>query len=171
MAQAKLLFFLIAIWVGNSFGAVDNAQCLGNAFGAPDTEGVFTTKERHRLLVFVSFSMNETSIASYMEQAHKLGAELFLVGIPGGNLRIFADRLGGLLKVDRVGMSIDEREFDRFDVKVVPTIVLAKEEVEATTNQTVVFDKVSGHVSIRSALELFAKEGDLHVEESAILAQ
>jgi type-F conjugative transfer system pilin assembly protein TrbC len=64
-------------------------------------------------------------------------------------------------------VQIQEDAFDNYKVLVVPTIVLAKED----ENGKLTFDKVSGNISIFSALELFAQDGDMSIEAKSILAK
>jgi hypothetical protein len=63
-------------------------------------------------------------------------------------------------------VQIQEDAFDNYKVSVVPTIVLAKEEGGKLT-----FDKVSGNISIFSALEIFSYIGDMSIEAKNILAK
>lgn len=189
MAQKKLLFFLILIvftWQEITLGTSCNRcqakedeyvqQNLDQKFKEDldkqvdkVEQEVFGSENQNRLFIFLSFSVPESSIASYMKQAKKYGGEIFIVGIPDGNLHSFSNKLKNLMTEYSVGISIDEREFDRFDVKSVPTIVLANQKQTISGTETLKYDKVSGHISIKTALELFEKDGDLKNEAYHLL--
>lgn len=149
---------------------VDN---FGNTVKEHNTkigQEIFGSTSENRLFVFVSFSQGDNSIKQYLIDAKKYGAEVFLVGIPGGNLKTFGSHLKNLITANSVGIAIDEREFNKFDISVVPSIVLAKEINSIEGRKVINFDKVVGHVSIKTALELFAKDGDLSNEADLLLA-
>ena len=69
------------------------------------------------------------------------------------------------------GFIIDPELFSLFAVTAVPTTILSCSfqihAVERT--QTPLHDRLQGHVSIRYALEQFAKEGDLQNEAHSLL--
>lgn len=126
---------------------------------------VDSKKENTRFLVFVSFSMPKSSIQQYMLDAKTFGAELFLVGVPGNNIVEFSKTMQEMLSENSYGISVDEKEFDRFNVKVVPTFVLVKEQISEKEK----FDKLSGHVPLKYVLNAFANDGELSIEAEKIL--
>lgn len=134
------------------------------------SQEIFGSTTENRLFVFVSFSQGDNSIKQYLIDAKKYGAEVFLVGIPGGSLKTFGAHLKNLITENSAGIAIDEREFDKFNINVVPAIVLGKETNSIEGRKVVKFDKVVGHVSIKTALELFAKDGDLSDEADLLLS-
>lgn len=125
-----------------------------------------SNKENTRLLVFVSFSMPKSSIQQYMMDAKTFGAELFLVGVPGNDIVVFSKTMQEMLSENSYGISVDERQFTRFNVSVVPTFVLVREEIAEKKEN---FDKLSGHVPLKTALKAFANDGELSFEAEKIL--
>ena len=143
--------------IGNNF--LEDLKKKNEEFEA----SLFESKEKTRLLVFVSFTMPKGAIKSYMKEAYKYGAEIFLQGIPGESIVNFSKIISSMLDDESQGISIDEREFEKYGVKQVPTIVLTKEDM-SFERKVPVFDKLLGHVHLKTALELFAKKGDLKEE-------
>lgn len=174
MAKAKLLFFLIIL----------HSKCFANCCGSNMTnelidlvdkgnekimEESFGYKNMERLMVFVSFSMPDSSLKEYMREAKKYGAELFVIGIPGGNIRNFANKVTGMIEDDMYGISIDEREFDKYQISQVPTMVLARESYMPNKLMNLTYDKVAGHITIKKALEFFADSGEMSSKAKDLL--
>jgi type-F conjugative transfer system pilin assembly protein TrbC len=67
-------------------------------------------------------------------------------------------------------MQIDDETFERFGINAVPTILLVKEEdcLEAQSCK-VTYDKITGSIGIKAALEKFAINGDLSQEAQELL--
>jgi type-F conjugative transfer system pilin assembly protein TrbC len=63
-------------------------------------------------------------------------------------------------KATNTAFQIDDTAFEKFDIKVVPTIVLSMEN-KILDNQTLKFDKVAGSISISQALTFFSNSGEL----------
>lgn len=60
-----------------------------------------------------------------------------------------------------VAMQIDDEAFAQFNITHVPSFVLSKEEDMFAENPKVTFDKVTGSIGIRRALEMFREKGQL----------
>ena len=116
------------------------------------------------LIVFISSSIPRASLKNYALEAKKYENIVFLMrGLVSSS---FISTKDFVLSVDG-SVQIQEDAFDNYKVLVVPTIVLAKED----ENGKLTFDKVSGNISIFSALELFAQDGDMSIEAKSILAK
>lgn len=113
--------------------------------------------------IFVSSSMSKNLLKSYASRAKKYGAVLVFKGLPGGSwcklselvVEISGDR------PELIAMQIDDEVFAQFDIKEVPSFVLSKTEDIFAENPKVTFDKVTGAIGIRRALEIFKGEGQL----------
>jgi type-F conjugative transfer system pilin assembly protein TrbC len=116
--------------------------------------------------VFVSSSMGKVLLKAYVEEAKRYGGILVFNGLPDNSwvslnkmvMEIIEDK-------EEVAMQIDPEEFDRFNIKMVPAFVLVKEgnwlsDLDHTGNR-IVYDKVTGNISIGAALRLFAEQGEL----------
>jgi len=121
-------------------------------------------KPRPRLQIFVSSSMPISLLKSYTKEATKYNGVLVFRGLPEGSFyrlaKLVSDISGN--NAEGIAMQIDDEAFKAFNVKVVPTIVLSKTaSIFSEQVQGGAFDKIGGNVTIKYALEVFAKEGDL----------
>lgn len=129
-------------------------------------------KLRPRLQIFVSSSMPISLLKSCAKEAIKYNGVLVLRGLPAGSFHRLAKLVSDISgdNAEGIAMQIDDEAFKAFDIKRVPTIVLSKpasifsEQVKGGS-----FDKISGNITIKYALEVFAKEGDLKVNARELL--
>lgn len=133
---------------------------LGNEYLADFNKAIdWSTSFR----IFVSSSMSKNLLKAYAKVARKYDAVLVLNGLPNGSWR----KLSALIteisdnEPELIAMQIDDEAFARFNIKEVPSFVLSKEEDIFAENPKVTFDKVTGSIGIRKALEIFANSGQL----------
>jgi type-F conjugative transfer system pilin assembly protein TrbC len=119
-----------------------------------------------KLLYFVSFSMPNPLIKSYLNEASKVGGSLVLRGIdPHSNLHDFLiSKIVPLVKEsnNNISILIDPRLFSYFDISIVPTIVFAPELNNlhlVEKNSVDRYWKLSGSVTTPWALEVFQSKG------------
>jgi len=123
-------------------------------------------KPSSSLKVFVSSSMPKELLKNYLEQAKKYKATLVFRGLQGGSWRKTSELIyeitGG--KDEGASIQLDDMAFNQYSVTSVPTFVLVNEkdvfEASGRTDDEAEFDKVSGNVGIKPALELMASGGD-----------
>lgn len=115
------------------------------------------------LRIFVSSSMSMNLLKSYTRSAKKYNAILVFQGLPDGSWRKLSDLVSEISGNDNnaIAMQIDDESFKQFGITNVPSFVLAKEEDVFTENPKVTFDKVTGSIGIKKALELFKDHGEL----------
>jgi conjugal transfer pilus assembly protein TrbC len=106
------------------------------------------------LYIFVSLSLPDESLKLLSRQAKELGGNLVIRGLVQNSFKETHARLKKL----GIPIDIDPTLFERFEVTRIPTFVLA--EINDGDIQGK-YDKVTGNVSVLSAIELFAIEGDL----------
>ena len=127
------------------------------------------------LKVFVSTSMSVPLLTSYGKMAKKYGAVLVLKGLPEGSWRKLSDLISELNKEDgdAITIQIDDPAFDEFGITRVPSFVLVREEniFEDNKDKVPVFDKITGNIGIRRALEEFAEKGELQNDAKAFLSK
>jgi len=113
--------------------------------------------------VFVSFSLEEIALLNLAEDAKRYGATLVLRGFKEGSYIKTARALQKIIQKVEQGFIIDPELFTLFAVTTVPTLVLSHPIplLSQERIQTPIHDRLQGHVSLRYALEVFAKNGDL----------
>lgn len=117
------------------------------------------------LLVMVSFSMPEASMARIAAQANKVGATLVLRGAVDNSFMRTAELAAQFVKrYPGLNFEIDPTVFKRYSVKQVPTFILARENksIKGCTkgcDASDYFVSVSGDVTLDYALEYFSRFG------------
>ena len=108
--------------------------------------------------IFVSSSMSRNLLKSYAKTARNYGGVLVFNGLPGGSWGKLSELVSEISGNDNeaIAMQIDDEAFAEFNITKVPSIVLAKEEDIFSENPKVTFDKITGSIGIRKALEKFA---------------
>lgn len=96
--------------------------------------------------IFVSFSMPDEALKAYYKEAEGLQATLVIRGLVNNN---FLETRQKALELS-INFNIDPELFENYSVKSVPVII---EDDEFTG-----IKKVSGHIPLAAALELF-KQG------------
>ncbi len=115
------------------------------------------------LLVFVSFSMPETSLGRLVDQAARTGATLVLRGFVEDSLQKTVSRVQRVIGTRKVGFQIDPQAFDRFSITATPSFVLIKDgAVPAPCAAGTCFDTSSyalaaGDVSVDYALRFIQR--------------
>lgn len=129
-------------------------------------------KPRPQLQIFVSHSMPISLLKSYAKEAAKYNGVLVLRGLPAGSFHRLAKLVSDISgdNAEGIAMQIDDEAFKAFDIKSVPTIVLSKPaSIFSEQLKGGAFDKIGGNVTIKYALEVFAKEGDLKENAREVL--
>jgi type-F conjugative transfer system pilin assembly protein TrbC len=119
--------------------------------------------EKATLRVFVSSSMSEELLKSYVKAARRYNAILVFKGLPKGSWRELS-RIVAIMNDnnDEIQIQLDDEAFNRFAVKSVPTFVLSKADRQFWQEGVEeVFDRVVGNIGISGALKLMAEKGDL----------
>jgi conjugal transfer pilus assembly protein TrbC len=120
-------------------------------------------KPRPILQIFVSSSMSKQSLKSYAREAHRYNGVLVFRGLPSSSFRRLTDLVMDISDEEYpVAMQIDDEAFAQFGIRAVPAIVLTAPAAmfsEQTAKEK--FDKVTGHITIKAVLEMFATSGDL----------
>ena len=132
----------------------------------------------YELKIFVSSSMGKELLKNYLNQAKRYKATLVFNGLPGGSWRKLSELVyqvtGG--EEEGVSMQIDDLAFVEYGITSVPSFVLAKEKgvfEERGDNEfeRPSFDKVTGNIGIRRALEEIVAKGELSMLAAKILEE
>lgn len=135
------------------------------------------------LKVFVSTSMNKSLLKNYARAAKKYRATLVFNGLPEGSFRNLSDLVFDITESEEeaFSMQIDDTAFEEYKISSVPAFILVKEKSifdeeaaedsrENNPNSTfVVYDKISGNIGIKRALEIFSEEGELSLYANKII--
>lgn len=137
----------------------------------PWFKGLPSKNQESQLYIFVSFSMGEKALLNLAQEAHAYGATLVLRGFKDNSYVKTAKALEKIILKAEQGVIIDPELYTLFSITAVPTFILSKSfQFNASErNQTPLHDKLQGHVSLKYALEIFAKAGDLKEEAQALL--
>ena len=119
--------------------------------------------ENIKLMVFVSSSMPENLLRSYLSEVNKFGGTLVFNGLIEGSFiktKKFCMSLSSSEK-DEASMQINDEAFTKYNITSVPSIVLAIEK-DCYKEQTCIelSDKVLGSVKLEYALREFAEKGE-----------
>jgi len=127
------------------------------------------------LRVFVSSSMSLQTLKSYYRNCARYNGIMVFKGLPDGSFQKLYKLIGQITGSNNsnkpeVALQMDDEVFARFGVNHVPAIVLSKES-NCLFKQScqIVFDKVTGNIGIKRALEEFASSGDLQPEAQRLL--
>jgi type-F conjugative transfer system pilin assembly protein TrbC len=116
------------------------------------------------LFVLVSFSMPDTLIKQYMNEAHRYRANVVIIGLVDNDFNITQSKIKEITgKTNKGGVLIDPNLFTTYNVQSVPAILLTADQYPclATNCSSGNFDIMYGAVPVQYALESFQARGDL----------
>lgn len=128
--------------------------------------------QKPSLLIFVSFSMPEPTLARLVDQAARSAATLVLRGLTESSLKQTVARVQQLIGSLKVAFQIDPQSFERFSVDQTPTFVLIRSGAqpvscgEAKCLPADSFVSVSGDVSLDYALEHIQRQAPGFTDEA-----
>ena len=128
------------------------------------------------LYIFVSQSMPQALLKNYLHEANKYGGVLVLKGLPQGSFKELAKFVTDLTGTSdnahdiEANIQIDDEAYDKFNVVVVPTIVLSlSSDYHPLESTDFKFDKMVGNVGVKYSLEEFSNSGELKEEARRLL--
>lgn len=127
-------------------------------------------KPRPALQIFVSSSMPKAQLKAYALEAKRFGGVLVFKGLPDGSVSDLQKLVMEISTEESAAMQIDDEAFKAFEVERVPTIVLSEiSPIFAAQSIRGKFDKVTGSITIKAALELFNSNGNMTLEAKELL--
>lgn len=150
-------------------------EAIARGYRAIDSTGAVTAlpSAEPALLVFVSFSLPQPTLAHLVEQAAAAGATLVLRGLVNNSLTQTVAQAQQLIGARQVGVQIDPLAFDRFGVTRAPSFVLLKRGAQAqpcaagSCFAADAFAMTAGDVSLRYALEFISRAAPSFAGEAA----
>lgn len=115
--------------------------------------------------VFVSLSMPKPALIALNKEAARLGAALVLRGLKDNSYQKTAVYLKEVIEKTEQGFLVHPELFKRYKIHQVPSFVLTMD----TLGSKPIFDVVSGHIPIQTALLEIAEKGELKHEAKAWL--
>ena len=119
--------------------------------------------------------MPQNLLKEYAKESIIYEGALIFKGVIDGKITKFTELIGEILEVNsNAVIQIDDESFAVFGVEQVPTIVLSDQNRLADfvhNEESVVpkYDKGTGNIGIRYALELFSKDGEMKIEAENLL--
>jgi conjugal transfer pilus assembly protein TrbC len=111
-----------------------------------------------QVLVFMSFSIPDDTWIGLSPELEKVGGTFVLRGLPDQSFQALASRI---LKLKEQGVNVpiqlDPKSFLKFEITQVPSMVVVEEQN---------FDKVSGLISLKFALEKMAERGETQIAKT-----
>lgn len=114
------------------------------------------------LYIFVSLSMPKSRLIKLIKEANHYKAIVVLRGLKNNSYQETANFLQPVIQQAGCGLTIDPNLFKEYNITQVPVFVL-------NDSVTKKYDKFTGNISLKYALQEFAKHGDLQAEARKIL--
>ena len=121
-----------------------------------------THKKLPPVMVFVSFSMPEKSLLSWIKQAHRVHATVMIRGLVNNSFKETILRLHEMTSQGVGGISLNPIAFKQFSIERVPAVVVAGEPLSLSHQQIALsdkFDVIYGDVNLGFALRKIAATG------------
>jgi conjugal transfer pilus assembly protein TrbC len=130
----------------NSNALQKDCKSCGSNDGSEETSSA--------LYVCLSFSLEDSLWIQFSKEIEKIGGTIVIRGLPNNSFKELADRLFELQeKGVTAPIQIHPKLFQDCDVQLVPTIIVLE------GNR---YDKISGNVSIKYALEKMSQQGETY---------
>jgi type-F conjugative transfer system pilin assembly protein TrbC len=132
-------------------------------------ENVQKGQAKNHFYIFVTLSMSEHNLKQLIIYARKYNATLVLRGLVDNSF-VKTSSIIQKLSEESGGMIIDPNLFKEFNIKTVPSYVLASNKsCPLSTTCVKTYDKLTGNVTPKYALEIFKEKGDLAAEAKLLL--
>ena len=123
------------------------------------------TRERFQYHYFISFSMPKQSLSKAVEDAERVQAILTLRGMKNDSMKETMMTIKDYIGEKRVQFHIDPVLFEKFDIKMVPALVLIKSpECQACGKGEILAPPIFGDVNISYALQEMKKHSPDNVK-------
>jgi type-F conjugative transfer system pilin assembly protein TrbC len=128
-----------------------------------------TDNQQSNFYIFVTFSITKENLKSLLSEAKKYDGILVLRGLKDNSFTETA-KLIESLEEQEGAIIIDPTLYKKFNITTAPTYILVKEQkCPANTSCASVYDKLTGNVKPKYALQAFAEKGELASDAQIIL--
>jgi len=133
-------------------------------YNQQDNHKINDKKKNPSVLIFISFSMPEKSIESYLRDAKKIHASVVIRGLIDNSFQKTFQRMATLVKSSGGdGVELNPIWFKRFNIKTVPAVVVVGENSACFKNNICQkdrdFDVITGDITLDSALRMIRDRG------------
>ena len=146
-------------------------QMPGFASFSPHTPQNPETATPGDVLIFVSFSMPDSSLRQWFAQAQRLHAPLIVRGLVNDSFPQTRSKIATLLTNPSSGFVLEPRLFTDYQITQVPAVVVRNTSVACPATQdcphAYPFDVIAGDVGLDDALSALANQPDGAATESA----
>jgi conjugal transfer pilus assembly protein TrbC len=113
------------------------------------------------ILIFVSFSMPQTSLKQWLDQAHRTGASVVIRGLINNSFKETLSAMTRLVTDNTGGLLLDPTLFQKFDIKQVPAVVILQPSACSNEQSCLPrFDVIYGDVTLEYALQKLREQGE-----------
>lgn len=134
-------------------------------------KNIFSKEENVDFYMFASFGLSDSLLRQMLDYAKIYNGVIVLKGIENNSFKQTAEHIQRLSKEgEEAAIIIDPTLFKQFEVERVPAYILAKQEkcpVGISCKPS--YDKITGNITPKYALEKFAEKGDLSLEAKLLL--
>lgn len=136
-----------------------------------DFNNMFKKGEEVNFYMFASFSLSDDHLRQMMDYAKTYNGVMIFRGIEDNSFKKTGEHIQALAREgDEASIIIDPTLFKEFQVVQVPSYVLARrEECPVGITCRAYYDKITGSITPKYALEKFAAQGDLSREAQELL--
>jgi len=133
------------------------------AWSSESTQSM-TNKPMPAILIFVSFSMPQSSLEAYLRDAKKIHASVVIRGLIDNSFQKTFQRIATLVKSSNgEGVELNPLWFKRFDIAAVPAVVVVPQESvcfkNAICKKEKDYDVMTGDITLSAALRMIRDRG------------
>ncbi len=134
-------------------------------------KNIFSKEESVDFYMFASFGLSDSLLRQMLDYAKIYNGVIVLRGLKNNSFKQTAEHVQRLSKEgEEAAIIIDPTLFKQFEVERVPAYILAKQEkcpVGLSCKPS--YDKITGNITPKYALEKFVEKGELFLEAKALL--
>ena len=134
-------------------------------------KNIFSKEENVDFYMFASFGLSDSLLRQMLDYAKIYNGVIVLRGLKNNSFKQTAEHVQRLSKEgEEAAIIIDPTLFKQFEVERVPAYILAKQEkcpVGLSCKPS--YDKITGNITPKYALEKFVEKGELFLEAKALL--
>lgn len=134
-------------------------------------QNFFQKNEEINFYMFASFGLSDNILRQMIDYAKTYNGTIVLRGLENNSFKSTAEHIQKLVNEDEeAAIIIDPILFTKFEIKQVPAYVIVKQEACATQMScSNSYDKISGNITPKFALEKFIEKGELSNKAAKIL--